>query len=59
MQEERARSHAVAETLLKKQAELDTRHDTLIQLRKDQAIEKKEKNKENAAKAGFKAAELV
>ena len=59
VQEERARSHAVAESLLKKQEELDKRHQNLIQFRKEQAIEKKERNKEMAAKAGFKAAELV
>lgn len=57
--EERVRSHAVAQSLLTKQAELEKRRIDLIELKKLQQVELKQKNKENAAKAGFKAQEMM
>jgi hypothetical protein len=59
IQEERFRANAVAENLLRKQEVSDKRRQDLVELRKQQAIDRKERNNQAAAKAGFKVKELI
>ena len=52
IQEEKARSHAVAQNLIIKQQETEQKRQSIMEFKKQKQIEIKQKNLENAAKAG-------